>query len=134
MSLELVVKIFETYVLPIFTYCAPIYASNVQSQNAIQKLNAVFTNYLKRYLGLPKYAHNAAIHYYCGTWPLYHAIMNIEERSISKINFPQNSLHGHQLSFATVEKLSPYVPESEMDSDFPKDEIYISRNRVYRKI
>jgi len=73
MSLELVVKIFETYVLPIFTYCAPIYASNVQSQNAIQKLNAVFTNYLKRYLGLPKYALNAAIHYYCAQW-IFHYI------------------------------------------------------------
>ena len=133
MSLGLAVKIFETYVLPIFTYCAPVYASNLKSQNAIQQLNAVFTNYLKRYLGLPKYAQNSAVHYYCGTWPLHYAIMNIASRSVHKLNFPPDSLNGHQISFSNVPLLPPFVPVSEMDPDFPTEKLHISRNRVYRK-
>ena len=44
MPLEIVVQIFQVYLLPIFTYCSAIWSYNVNSQNAIQKLNAVFTN------------------------------------------------------------------------------------------
>ena len=29
--------------------------------------------------------------------------------------------------------LDPYVPEREMDIDFPRNKIHISRNRYYRK-
>jgi len=93
MPLEIVVQIFQVYLLPIFTYCSAIWSYNVNSQNAIQKLNAVFTNYMKRYFGIPKYAHNAAIHFYSGTWPLYNAIKHSASQSIPKINFPENSMN-----------------------------------------
>jgi len=71
MPLDLVIQIFNTYILQIFMYCAPIWVSRVTSKNAIQQLNAVFSNFIKRYLGLPKYVSNSAVHYYCGTWPLF---------------------------------------------------------------
>ena len=77
MSLDLVVRIFQTYILQIFAYCAPVWANEIKSQNAIAQLNAVFTNYIKRYLGLPKYANNAAVHFYCKTWPLYYAVKHL---------------------------------------------------------
>jgi len=133
MSLDLVIRIFQTYILPIFLYCTRIYAPNLKSLNAIQQLNAVFTNYVKRYLGLPKYANNAAIHYYCGTWPLYNATMHGAVHAVSKINFPPDSLNGYKLSIANVEHLPPYLPEHEMDSDFPKCKVHISRNQIYRR-
>ena len=120
MSLGLVVKIFETYILPLYQYCAAIWTYDFKSQNVIQEMNAVFTNYIKRYLGLPKSAHNAAVHYYCGTWPLYNAIKSFSASAVFNIRFPSDSMEGHQLSIAKLVELPPYVPEHEMASDFPK--------------
>ena len=96
-------------------------------------LNAVFTNYLKRYLGLPKYAHIAAIHYYCKTWPLFNAIKFSAQDAIAKIKFPAESMHGHQLSFVNTNALMPYDPCEDMDEDFPLQDVFISRNRHYRR-
>ena len=101
LSLELVVKLFHTYVLPIYLYCAPIWSSSLNSKNIIQQLNSVFTNYLKRYLGLPRYTQNAAVHFYTRTWPLYYAVKHLAMIATFKINFPANSLNGHKLSFAS---------------------------------
>ena len=78
-------------------------------------LNAVFTTYLKRHLGLRKYAHNAAIHYYCKTWPLFNAIKFSAQDAIAKIKFPAESMHGHQLSFVNTNALMPYDPREDMD-------------------
>ena len=88
---------------------------------------------MKRYFGIPKYAHNATIHFYSGTWPLYNAIKHSASQSIPKINFPENSMNDYQLSFANPEPIPPYVPESEMDSDFPRQTVHISRNRTFRQ-
>ena len=133
MPLDLVIQIFHVYLLPIFMYCAAIWSYDLKSQNAIQQINAIFTNYLKRYFGLPKYAHNAAIHFYSGTWTLYYAIKHLAPESILKINFPESSLDDYQLSFANPEPLLPYVPETEMDEDFPRHSVHISRNRIFRR-
>jgi len=133
MTLELVIKIFQTYLIPIFTYCAPIWTNDIRSNNNIQKLNAVFTNYIKKYLGLPKYAHNAAVHYYCGTWPLYNAIKNLAQTAATNINFPPNCIDGHQLTFANNDPLPIYDPETEMEDDFPRKRPHISRNRYFRR-
>ena len=105
MSLEIVVRIFETYLLPVFSYCAPIWTYNLNG-NSIQSMNSVFTSYLKRYLGLPKYLHNAAVHYYCKTWPLYNAVKFAARNAVSRIQFRANSLDGLQLSFV----IESYVP------------------------
>ena len=59
---------------------------------------------------------------------MHHAI-----HSVSKINFPPDSLDGYQLSFSNVEKLPPYLPEFEMSMEFPKERVHISRNRTYRR-
>ena len=131
MSLEIVLKIFETYLLPVFSYCAPIWTYNLNG-NSIQSMNSVFTSYLKRYLGLPKYSHNAAVHYYCKTWPLYNAVKFAARNAVSRIQFPANSLDGLQLSFAIESYVPPYVPSAEMYDDFPRREVFVSRNEHYR--
>ena len=114
-------------------YCAPIWVSRITSKNAIQQLNAVFSNFIKRYLGLPKYVSNSAVHYYCGTWPLFYALRHLSTIAISKINFPSESMHEHKLSFTDLVPLPPYVPETEMDEDFPRHSVHISRNRIFRR-
>ena len=123
MPLHIVVQIFNTYLLPIFTYCSAIWANDIRSQNAIDKMNAVFTNYMKRYLGVPKYVQNAAIHFYCGTWPLYNAIKHLNLQTVLKLNFPPNALENYQLSFANALPLPAYKPELEMDPDFPRRDV-----------
>jgi len=128
-----VIQIFQTYLLPIFTYCGPIWINDVKSQNAVQQLNSVFTNYMKRYLGLPKYAHNSAVHFYCGTWPLYNAVRHLASEAVWKIHFPEHCLENYQLSIVNVEPLQPFVPELELEPDFPRTRFHISRNQVYRK-
>ena len=133
MSLELVVQTFNIFLLPIFTYCSPIWINDQKSQNAVQQLNSVFTNYIKRYLGLPRYAHNAALHFYCGTWPLYNAIKHTSVEAALRINFPENSIDNYQLSFVNSDPLEPFIPELEMEPDFPKTRFHISRNKLYRK-
>ena len=133
MPLEIVIDIFTTYLLPIFTYCSPIWASSIVSQNSLQQLNSVFTNYVKRYLGLPKYANNAAVHYYCSTWPLYNAIMHSNTKQWFRISFPEGTLNNYNLSFANVAPLPQYVPEIEMNPDFPRGKVHVSRNRHYRQ-
>ena len=96
-------------------------------------INSVFTSYLKRYLGLPKYAHGAAIHFYCRTWPLFNAIRYLARGAISKITFPPDSMDGYQLTFANTTPIPPYDPSTEMDDDFPRTMIHISRNKHYRR-
>ena len=132
MSLEMIISIFQTYILAMFMYCAPIWSVKLEAKNSIEMLNAVFNSYMKRYLGLPKYAHGAAIHYYCRTWPLYYAVRYLASEAVTKLSFPPNSLNGHQLSFANATPLPPYQPEIEMDQDFPRKSVYISRNRRFR--
>ena len=113
-------------------YCAPIWVSRITSKNAIQQLNAVFSNFIKRYLGLPKYVSNSAVHYYCGTWPLFYALRHLSTIAISKINFPSESMHEHKLSFTDLVPLPPYVPETDMDLNFPREKIHIPRKRSFR--
>jgi len=90
-------------------------------------------NFIKRYLGLPKYVSNSAVHYYCGTWPLFYALRHLSTFAISKINFPSESMHEHKLSFADLVPLPPNVPETEMDLDFPRQRIHIPRKRSFRR-
>ena len=66
-------------------------------------------------------------------WPLYYAIKHLAPESILKINFPESSLDDYQLSFANPEPLLPYAPETEMDEDFPRHSVHISRNRIFRR-
>ena len=133
MTLELIINIFQTYLMPIFAYCAAIWINDMRSENAKQKLNAIFTNYIKRYLGIPKHANNAALHYYCGTWPLFYALKNQARAAVQNIKFPSNCLDGYQPTFANPDPLAPYVPEIEMPNDFPRKKVHFSRNRFYRK-
>ena len=60
--LTLVIQLFETYLSPIFHYGLPMWISNC-SKAALQALDAVWTKYLKRYLGLPPYAMNNIVTY-----------------------------------------------------------------------
>jgi len=132
MNLELVVNLFITYILPMYTYCSPIWSVKL-SDNAVEALNVVFMNYLRRYFCLPKHSHRAALYYYTNTRPLHDAVRNLSMNAITKIAFPPDALEGYQLSFANQEELPRYNAEEEMSPDYPRERVFISRNKFYRK-
>ena len=67
--IELAMKVFRTYIEPILTYGLAIFWGNV-SQNAIQRLNAVQSKFLKRWIGIPTASNNAFLYHYTNTCPL----------------------------------------------------------------
>ncbi|CAG0882032.1 unnamed protein product [Cyprideis torosa] len=67
--LGVVLDIFNTYVLPIALYALPFWLPKA-TEEAKKRLNAVFTKYLKRYLGVPYATHNALVHFVTATEPL----------------------------------------------------------------
>jgi len=58
LPLDLVLKTFAVYVIPIFLYGLPMWL-NACSKSAICSMDAIFTKYLKRYVHLPPWANNA---------------------------------------------------------------------------
>ena len=62
LDLALTIQIFETYVLPIIVYGLGIWWGRVSSQ-ALVSLDAIWTNYLKRWIGV-NYSSNNAILYF----------------------------------------------------------------------
>jgi len=129
-NLDLLLRVFLCYIMPIFTYCSSIWAHKL-AQNPTDAINAVFTCYIKRYLGLPRSCSATGVHYYCNTAPLYHAIRDISASSFTNICFPP-SMEGHQLSFANVPPLPPYEPESDLSEDFPREQVFISSVGYHR--
>ena len=60
--LEVAKAVFHTYVKPILTYCASIWFPLV-NKNGLNRINAIYTKFLKRCLGIPKSASNACLLY-----------------------------------------------------------------------
>ena len=69
LTLELVLKIFRCYIQPIITYGISGWWGNV-SRNALSKVNAVFTQFLKSWLGIPKASSNAMTYFITNPYPL----------------------------------------------------------------
>ena len=127
----LLVKVFECYILPIYTYCVPIWIHGL-TKNEIEAINAVWACFLKRYLGLPKASCSAGLLYYCDTMPLYNILCKIAQHTFTNINFPSDSMAGHQLSFANVRPLPPYDPLPILPEEFPREIPFMSAKKNNR--
>ena len=68
-ELDMILKMFECYVLPSYTYGLNVWFDNI-SQEAKKTLNSTFTKYLKRYLGLPYNTLNSLVYHVTETHPL----------------------------------------------------------------
>jgi len=106
LPLHLVLSIFSCYTLPIFRYGLPLWLSSI-SNSIQQSVNAVFTKFLKTYLGVPFSSNNAITHFVTNTGPLMQTLREIAPNSLNVFLFPE-VLHGHCLSF--IENNNPPAP------------------------
>ena len=69
LNLELVRKVFSVYVEPIITYGLAIWYDGL-GKNSLLMINAVWTKFLKLWLGIPMASINSFVHQYTNTIPL----------------------------------------------------------------
>ena len=98
-NLTLALKIFNVYVLPIYSYGLPLWMSSC-SKARIEEMNSVFLKFVKRYLGISKIANNSIVHYLTGTIPLANQLQSIAPKCAESLIFPE-AFHGVQLSFVS---------------------------------
>ena len=79
-KLSLLLKIFECYILPSFTYGISVWFERA-SLYTITKANALFSKYLKKYLGMPAFANNSITYFICQTQPLEVKMKKIFEKA-----------------------------------------------------
>ena len=97
LPLDIVLRIFQIYVLPLLEYALCIWISGKSAPTIRTKLNAVFTKFLKRYLGVPYHSSNDPVHHICQTYPLYQILTNLSHQRLNGIVLPL-CLSGTQLT------------------------------------
>ena len=97
--LSVAIDVFNTYVLPIVTYALPLWFPKA-TEELKNKLNSMFTKFLKRYLGIPYATYNALVHFVTGTTPLCVSIQHKMEKSFYRIQYPA-CMNGVQLTVPT---------------------------------
>ena len=94
--LSVALNLFNTYILPIITYALPVWFPKT-SEEGRKRLNAIFTKFMKRYLGVPYSTYNAIVHYLSGTVPLCNFLQNRATKDFLNVQFPP-SLEGVQFT------------------------------------
>ena len=97
LPLPLVLDTFNCYVMPIFQYGLALWISSCSNASR-QSANAVFTKYLKAYLGVPYHSNNSIVHYLTHTTPLIQTLQNSIARLTGSFSFP-SCFHGYRPSF-----------------------------------
>ena len=125
--LPVALNIFDTYVLPIITYALSLWfpkpkarrtqPQKLDAKDAKERLNALFTKFLKRYLGIPYATYNGLVHYITGTIPLWNTLKTKVEKFFYKISYPP-CLDGVRFSPPNQEECSPYVAVEHIPSFF----------------
>ena len=90
LPLEMVKRIFDTYVLPIYRYGSAIWSSKC-SKKSIQEADTSQLKYLKRYLGVPSRCNNAITYFLTQCEPLSIKIKNGNNFALIVLNFRKNS-------------------------------------------
>jgi len=123
LPLDLVLQIYQCYVVPLFRYGMQIWLSSC-SKAANKSANSNFTKYLKRYLGVPKYANNAITHYVTDTRPLLTQLNSFNHAGLGTFTFPP-CLNGYQVSFlANLKQGEQYDPVKSVPTFFWRSRSY----------
>ena len=126
---HLVLDIFACYALPIFRYGLPLWLSSCS--NAVQQsVNAVFSKFIKSYLGIPFHSNNAITYFVTNTEPLMQTLMKSAQNCFSAFLFPEE-LHGYKLSlfenliltasYDNIPNIPSYFWRSKIFSHLPLD-------------
>ena len=86
-SMNMAMGLFKIYILPIYQYGLPIWSMR-HSKSVTSELNAVFTKYLKRYLGVPRHFSNHITHFLTETTPFFTFLQKRIQDSITCVRFP----------------------------------------------
>ena len=97
LQLEVVLKIFDVYVLPIYRYGVAIWLSGC-AKRSLEEADATHLKYLKRYLGISQRSNNAITYYLTGCEPLSIRLKKMKHYCTKNLQFPAE-FHGVQLSF-----------------------------------
>ena len=132
LSREQLLSIFKVYIAPLYEYGLPLWWKRC-SGNALSQLNSIFTCYLKRWLGVPKWTRNCMVYWICNTTPFE---VFLEERSKSLRNgfvFPP-TFHGFKPSFFDDPEAEETVSKSDCESDLPLEFLNYVSNREPRTL
>ena len=116
LPLETLLRVFEMFATPIFLYGLPLWISNC-SIGSRKSLDALFTKFVKRYLGLRPWANNAIVHYITGTMPFSIYLQLKSSNMTGSFVFP-NCLSGLKLSFLEHSQIENYWPIPQIPSTF----------------
>jgi len=105
-TLELALKIFQTYITPVIEYGLPVWLPKV-SRSAQGKLDSLFTKYLKRFLCIPYSIENSLVHHITQTAPLSDYLHHVHPRRFLSMSFP-SGLQGIQ--FPIPPDKTPPIP------------------------
>ena len=97
LGLSIVLRLFEVYVVPVFRYGAGLWLSSCSNASIIA-IDAVFTKYLKAYLGIPKHCNNSIVYYVTGTIPLSVFLRSQVSSFTNGLTYP-SCLAGIQFNF-----------------------------------
>ena len=137
LPLDLVLKTFAVYVIPIFLYGLPMWL-NACSKSAICSMDAIFTKYLKRYVHLPPWANNATLYFITETIPLSKYLKNRAPHTTSGLVFPE-CMSGLKLSFLNFKsdhsEFTTFDPVPDIPSSFWLSKTFatIPTNSFYRR-
>ena len=87
LPIQSVISVFNLYVLPIFRYGLFLWFPFC-SASSRERINSVFTKFLKRYLRIPKHSENALTHLITNTQPLSVTLTNLLQSSYSSLILP----------------------------------------------
>ena len=120
LPLVIVIDIFNIYVLPIATYCSPTWLPLLKSNADRNRINALFTKFLKRYLGIPYGSRNAIVHFLTNTIPMFNILERKAHNLQWKVNYPP-SIEGTR--FEPPDISPEYLSYREIPSYFWASEI-----------
>jgi len=94
--LHVALDLFNCYVLPSYRYGLSLWLGRA-SEASMCALNAVFSKFLKRYLGVNYHTSNSITHFLTNTAPLTTTLKSLYDDSFTSLSFP-TCLHGLKLS------------------------------------
>ena len=91
----LALECFRIYILPTISYALPTWHGAI-SKSSGNKINSLFTKFLKRYLGIPYSCQNSLIYKITNSKPLLETLDNLCESQFLTLKFPPE-LSGYKL-------------------------------------
>ena len=108
LPLSTVLCTFETYLTPLFLYGLPLWISNC-SRSSLQSLDALFTKFLKRYLGLKPWVRSAIVYFITEMMSYSNYLRAKSLHTTKSLIFP-NCLSGLKLSILEHHETVEYWP------------------------